>query len=80
MNLLDAGTEDIRVTWQNGNIHLAVIDGELVDTPWSEISAKDHSRFFRYGGGRIMAANYFDPRIVLGYHDVEEYDQGTSKN
>ncbi|MDD3572385.1 MAG: MBL fold metallo-hydrolase, partial [Eubacteriales bacterium] len=33
MNLLDAGTEDIRVTWQNGNIHLAVIDGELVDTP-----------------------------------------------
>lgn len=33
MNLLDAGTEDIRVTWQNGDIHLAVIDGELVDTP-----------------------------------------------
>ena len=31
MNLLDAGTEDIRVTWKYGDIHLSVIDGELVD-------------------------------------------------
>lgn len=33
MNLLDTGTEDIRVTWQYGDIHLAVVDGELVDVP-----------------------------------------------
>lgn len=33
MNLLDAGTEDIRVTWRYGDIHLTVIDGELIDAP-----------------------------------------------
>ena len=33
MNLLDAGTEDIRVTWEYGDIRLTVIDGELIDVP-----------------------------------------------
>lgn len=33
MNLLDVGTEDIRVTWQSGDIHLTVIDGVLTDAP-----------------------------------------------
>lgn len=33
MNLLDAGSEDIRVTWKYGDIHLTVIDGELIDVP-----------------------------------------------
>lgn len=33
MNLLDAGTDDIRVTWQNGDIHLAVEDRQLIDVP-----------------------------------------------
>ena len=33
MNLLDAGTEDIRVTWKYGDIHLAIMDGILMDMP-----------------------------------------------
>ena len=32
-NLLDAGVEDIRVTWKNGDIHLSVIDGQLFTIP-----------------------------------------------
>ena len=29
-NLLDAGVEDIRVTWKNGDVHLSVIDGQPI--------------------------------------------------
>ena len=32
-NLLDAGVEDIRVTWKNGDIHLSVINGYLTTIP-----------------------------------------------
>ena len=32
-NLLDAGVEDIRVTWKNGDIHLSVINGHLITNP-----------------------------------------------